>query len=67
MKLSHWLIAGGCGILLGACSQQQLYATGQQAQRTQCLQSAAQEQQEECMRKANMPFEDYQRMRDSAH
>lgn len=54
-------------MVLGACSQQQLYATGQQAQRTQCLQSATQEQQEECMRKANMPFEDYQRMRDSAH
>lgn len=49
---------------LSGCTSQQMYATGQQSQRQQCMQMVEQAAVEKCLEQANLPLEDDHNARD---
>ena len=57
-KLLVTLIAGA---LLMACSSEQLYATGRNAQRAECLKRADMAERDRCLKDAELPYETYRR------
>lgn len=45
--------------LLAGCTSQQMYATGQQAQRSQCMQLVEQAAVDRCLQQSDLPYEHY--------
>ena len=68
--MSHVEVSVRCamgGLIIAAlsgCTSQQMYATGQQSQRQQCMQLVEQAAVEKCLEQANLPVEDYHNARD---
>ena len=53
-------------VLLAACSSQQLYATGRNAQRAECMKMADATARGRCLQDAGMSHDEYQREADAA-
>jgi|APLak6261670569_1056079.scaffolds.fasta_scaffold26458_1 hypothetical protein len=53
-------------LLLAACSSQQLYATGRNAQRTECMKQADGDARDRCLKDAGMSHDAYQKEVDAA-
>lgn len=64
MRIS--LVAMLITVLLAACSSEQLYASGRNAQRTECMKQADSAAREQCLKDAGMPQDAYQKEVDAA-
>ena len=53
-------------LLLAACSSQQLYATGRNAQRAECMKQADGMARDRCLKDAGMSRDAYQKEADAA-
>ncbi len=53
-------------LLLTACSSEQLYATGRNAQRTECMKQADGAARDRCLKDAGMPHDAYKKETDAA-
>jgi uncharacterized protein YcfL len=53
-------------LLLAACSSQQLYATGRNAQRIECMKQADGTARDRCLKDADMSYDAYQKAADAA-
>ncbi|WP_294636855.1 hypothetical protein [uncultured Aquabacterium sp.] len=53
-------------LLLGACSTEQLYATGRNAQRAECMKQADGGARDRCLKDAGMSHDTYQKEADGA-
>ncbi|OIR07801.1 hypothetical protein GALL_100830 [mine drainage metagenome] len=53
-----------CGLFSG-CTSQQLYGTGQEYQRNQCLHIPDKAESDRCLGKINTSYDDYKREKDS--
>lgn len=53
-------------LLQAGCSSQQLYATGRQTQRAECLKQPDAAVRERCLKDAGMPHDAYQKEADAA-
>jgi len=51
--------------LFSGCTSQQLYGTGQECQRNQCLHISDKNESDRCLRKINTSYDDYKREKDS--
>lgn len=60
MRTTLLMMAMAAGFCAG-CSSQQIYATGQNMQRQQCLKMPDQGDRERCLSNANTGFDDYKR------
>ncbi len=52
-------------LLLSSCSTEQLYATGRNAQRVECMKQADGASRDRCLKDANMSHDAYQKEADS--
>ena len=53
-------------LLLAACSSEQLYATGRNAQRSECMKQLDGEARDRCLKDAGMSHDAYQKEADAA-
>lgn len=53
-------------LVLAACSSQQLYATGRNAQRAECMKQADGMARDRCLKDAGMSHDTYQKAADAA-
>lgn len=53
-------------MLLASCSSEQLYATGRNVQRAECMKQADSSARERCLKDAGMSHDTYQRETDAA-
>jgi hypothetical protein len=60
------IITSLIALLLSACSSEQLYATGRNAQRAECMKLADGASRERCLKDAGMSHDAYQREADAA-
>ena len=56
----------GVALLLAGCTSANLYATGRNAQRTQCMKQADEAARERCLQDASMSHDAYQKDVDAA-
>ena len=54
-----------CALLLSACSTEQLYATGRNAQRAECMKQADSSARDRCLKDADMTFDAYKKETDA--
>ena len=66
MKAAHGIFIIGCGLLLGACTNQGAYAGLQNGQREQCQKMPEATAREQCLRDADKSYEQYRREREDA-
>ena len=59
------IILAFTALLLASCSTEQLYATGRNAQRMECMKQADGAARERCLKDADMPYDAYQKEVDS--
>ena len=57
--LTRYLLAAGATTLLGACSSQQLYATGQQWQKSECRKIEDRAERSRCERSSETSYDSY--------
>ena len=53
-------------LLLVACSSEQIYATGRNAQRAECMKQADEIARDRCLKDASMSHDDYKKETDAA-
>lgn len=53
-------------MLMTGCSSEQIYATGRNAQRAQCLKQADSGARDQCLKDADMTYDAYKRETDAA-
>lgn len=53
-------------VLVAGCSSEQLYATGRNAQRAECMKRADRMEQERCLKDAGLSYDAYKREADAA-
>ena len=64
--MSKSIFATLIGLILAACSSEQLYATGRNAQRAECMKQADGSARDRCLKDAGMSHDTYQREADAA-
>jgi hypothetical protein len=65
MKAAHRLICLAL-VLMAGCSSEQLYATGRNAQRAECMKRQDRAEQERCLKDAGLSYDSYKREADAA-
>jgi len=66
MKPITTLCAALVVVLLNGCSSEQLYATGRNAQRLECLKLPDPQQQDRCLKDAGLSYDKYKRETEAA-
>jgi hypothetical protein len=67
MRIITSILSAALAVMLGACSSQQLYATGQQWQKQQCSRYADRDERSRCEKNAaGMSYDSYKAESDAA-
>jgi cytochrome c556 len=61
MKLQAVIIVLLASTLTGACTSEQLYAAGRNAQRTECMKRLDERERDRCLKDADLSYDAYRR------